>query len=97
LADRRDHRPNQLSGGQQQRVAIARALVMEPHVLLADEPTGNLDSASAEEVLLTLERFNEQGSTIVLVTHSNEVASCASRLMHVADGRVVSDTRATTP
>jgi putative ABC transport system ATP-binding protein len=97
LADRRDHRPNQLSGGQQQRVAIARALVMHPHVLLADEPTGNLDSASAEEVMVTLEQFNQRGSTIVLVTHSHEVASRASRLLHVADGLVVSDTRATNP
>jgi putative ABC transport system ATP-binding protein len=91
LAERVDHLPTQLSGGEQQRVAIARALVVEPSVVLADEPTGNLDSSSAEEVLRILERVNRQGATIVMVTHSNEVAERASRILRLADGRVVSD------
>ena len=91
LADRVDHQPNQLSGGQQQRVAIARALVTSPSVLLADEPTGNLDSASAEEVLHLLERVHAAGSTIVMVTHSNEVAQRASRILRFADGVLVGD------
>ena len=91
LADRMDHQPNQLSGGQQQRVAIARALVSRPSVLLADEPTGNLDSASAEEVLDLLEHVHAEGSTIVMVTHSNEVAQRASRILRFADGLLVAD------
>jgi putative ABC transport system ATP-binding protein len=91
LADRVHHRPNQLSGGEQQRVGVARALVVQPSVLLADEPTGNLDSASAEEVLALLERLNAQGTTIVLVTHSEEVAERASRIVRLADGLVVAD------
>ena len=91
LSDRVDHQPNQLSGGQQQRVAIARALVASPRVLLADEPTGNLDSGSAEEVLDLLERVHSEGSTIVMVTHSNEVAQRASRILHFADGLLVGD------
>jgi len=91
LADRLGHRPNQLSGGEQQRVGIARALVVRPKVLLADEPTGNLDSASAEEVLELLELLNRQGTTIVLVTHSEEVAQRAARIVRVADGLIVSD------
>jgi len=91
LAARVDHLPSQLSGGEQQRVAIARALVVEPSVVLADEPTGNLDSASAEEVLRILARVNRQGATIVMVTHSSEVADRASRILRLADGRVVSD------
>jgi putative ABC transport system ATP-binding protein len=91
LAERVDHVPTQLSGGEQQRVAVARALVVEPSVLLADEPTGNLDSASAEDVLVLLERVNERGATIVMVTHSNEVAERASRIVRLADGLVVGD------
>jgi putative ABC transport system ATP-binding protein len=91
LAARVDHLPTQLSGGEQQRVAIARALVVEPSVVLADEPTGNLDSASAEEVLRILARVNRQGATIVMVTHSSEVAERASRILRLADGQVVSD------
>jgi putative ABC transport system ATP-binding protein len=91
LGDRIRHLPNQLSGGEQQRVGIARALVVRPSVLLADEPTGNLDSTSAEEVLGLLERLNSQGTTIVLVTHSEEVAKRAARIVRVADGLIVSD------
>ena len=91
LSDRADHLPTQLSGGQQQRVAIAHALVMHPSVLLLDEPTGNLDSKSEEEVLALLEHVNRQGATLVMVTHSNEVAQRASRVVRFADGAVVSD------
>ncbi|MGI8478834.1 MAG: ABC transporter ATP-binding protein [Gaiellaceae bacterium] len=91
LSERVRHVPTQLSGGEQQRVAIARALVVRPSVVLADEPTGNLDSASASDVLAILERVNAQGATIVLVTHSNEVAEHSSRIVRLADGRVVAD------
>jgi putative ABC transport system ATP-binding protein len=91
LADRAHHLPTQLSGGEQQRVAIARALVVHPSVVLLDEPTGNLDSASTEEVLTILERVNRQGATMVIVTHAAEVASRASRVLRLADGRVVAD------
>jgi putative ABC transport system ATP-binding protein len=91
LADRLHHLPAQLSGGQQQRVAIARALVVRPSVVLADEPTGNLDSTSAEEVLGILSRLHGNGATIVLVTHSDEVGARANRVIRFGDGRVVSD------
>ena len=91
LAERTRHLPTQLSGGEQQRVAIARALVVRPSVVLADEPTGNLDSESAEELLTVLERLNRRGATIVLVTHSEEVAERASRIVRFADGRIVAD------
>jgi putative ABC transport system ATP-binding protein len=91
LSDRAGHLPTQLSGGQQQRVAVARALAMRPSVLLLDEPTGNLDSASEEEVLALLERVNRQGATLAMVTHSNEVAERASRIVRLADGAIVSD------
>jgi len=93
LSERIRHVPTQLSGGEQQRVAIARALVVRPSVVLADEPTGNLDSASAEEVLKILERLNRQGATIVMVTHSSEVAQHASRILRLADGLLVADER----
>jgi putative ABC transport system ATP-binding protein len=91
LAERAQHVPSRLSGGEQQRVAIARALVVRPSVVLADEPTGNLDSASAGEVLAMLDRMNREGATIVMVTHSREVAERASRIIRVADGLLVAD------
>ncbi|HEX2099174.1 MAG TPA: ABC transporter ATP-binding protein [Candidatus Synoicihabitans sp.] len=91
LAQRSDHYPSQLSGGQQQRVAIARALVNRPQVLLADEPTGNLDSKTSVEVMGVFQRLNEQGITIVMVTHELEIAHYCKRNLIVRDGRVVSD------
>ncbi|WP_155369129.1 ABC transporter ATP-binding protein [Catellatospora vulcania] len=93
LANRADHDPNQLSGGQQQRVAVARALVSEPALLLADEPTGNLDSRSTADVLSILDGLNAQGRTIVLITHEDEVAAHAHRTIRLVDGLVVSDVR----
>jgi putative ABC transport system ATP-binding protein len=93
LADRLHHTPNQLSGGQQQRVAIARALVTEPPLLLADEPTGNLDTRTSYEVLGLLQDLNRKNKiTIVLVTHEPDIAACASRVINMRDGRVRSDT-----
>ncbi len=89
LGDRVDHVPTELSGGQQQRVAIARALVTEPALLLADEPTGNLDSTSGAEVMALLAQLNAAGRTIVMITHDSDVASRASRQVHVRDGRLV--------
>lgn len=91
LGDRMDHVPNQLSGGQQQRVAIARALVTEPSIVLADEPTGNLDSRSGAEVMAMLQELNAQGITVVLVTHSDEVAKHATRVVRIKDGRIVEE------
>ncbi len=93
LADKADAFPSQLSGGQQQRVAIARALINAPTVLLADEPTGNLDSRSGNEVLTLLRQFNDQGQTIVLVTHDPKVASFAERVIFMRDGRFISEMR----
>ena len=92
LTDRRKHRPSELSGGQQQRVAVARALVSRPSVVFADEPTGNLDSASSEEVLQLLRRsVDEFGQTVVMVTHEEHAAGFADRVLDMADGRIVGD------
>jgi putative ABC transport system ATP-binding protein len=91
LGDRLDHEPNQLSGGQQQRVAIARALVNEPSLILADEPTGNLDSKMSVEVFSLFQRLNDEGITIVLVTHERDFAKFAKRIVELKDGRVIRD------
>ena len=93
LADRSSHEPTQLSGGQQQRVAIARALVTEPTIILADEPTGALDSASGEQVMKLLQDLHAEGKTIILITHEAEVANKAQRRITLRDGKVVSDDR----
>jgi putative ABC transport system ATP-binding protein len=97
LADREAHHPSQLSGGQQQRVAIARALVNDPAVILADEPTGNLDTRTSVEVLALLQRLNREGLTIVLVTHEIDIAAYASRSLTFRDGRLRTDEHETTP
>lgn len=93
LGDRLDHRPMQLSGGQQQRVAIARALVNDPHVILADEPTGNLDSKTSDEIMQLLTKLNQAGKTIIMVTHENDIAAWARRVVRMRDGMVESDIR----
>ena len=92
LSERAYHLPNELSGGQQQRVAIARALVTEPMMLLADEPTGNLDSTSSAEIAQILVRLNKKGRTVVLITHEEEIAAHAERIVRLRDGKIISDT-----
>jgi putative ABC transport system ATP-binding protein len=91
LADRADHRPGEMSGGQQQRVAIARALVSEPAVILADEPTGNLDSGSSADVIALLQDLNAEGRTIVLITHERDIADQATRIVELRDGLLVTE------
>ncbi len=93
LGDRMHHRPNEMSGGQRQRVAIARALVNEPSILLADEPTGNLDSTTGEEIMGLISDLHRQENTIILVTHEDELARRAARVIKLRDGRIVSDIR----
>jgi putative ABC transport system ATP-binding protein len=96
LADRASHQPNELSGGQRQRVAIARALVNEPSILLADEPTGNLDSATSEDIMKLFAALHGQGNTVILVTHEQDIAAHAERRILLRDGKVVADDRVAT-
>ena len=91
LAHRANHRPPELSGGERQRVAIARALVIDPAIILADEPTGNLDSKSSEEIMGIFQNLNKEGATIIMVTHEHDIASCTKRNIHLKDGQVLSD------
>jgi len=93
LGDRMDHRPNELSGGQRQRVAIARALVTRPSILLADEPTGNLDSKTSDDIMNVFDRLHGEGQTIIMVTHENEIAARAGRLVTLRDGVIAADVR----
>ncbi len=92
LGDRMDHKPNELSGGQRQRVAIARALVNNPSILLADEPTGNLDSKTGDEIMILFEELYRQGNTIILVTHENDIAQYSRRIVRLRDGLIETDT-----
>jgi putative ABC transport system ATP-binding protein len=97
LSDRIEHRPNELSGGQRQRVAVARALVNHPSILLADEPTGNLDSKISEEIMELFAEIHRKGNTIVLVTHEEEIARHAHRIIRLKDGEIESDTENPNP
>ena len=89
MLDRKDHRPSELSGGERQRVAIARALVNEPSLLLADEPTGNLDSKTGQEILNLFQKIHSRGNTIIVVTHDSDIAKLAQRTMHIKDGKII--------
>ena len=93
LADRMDHKPNQLSGGQRQRVAVGRALVNKPSIILADEPTGNLDSKTSEEIMILFDEIHSQGNTVIVVTHEEDIAKRAHRIIRLRDGMIESDTR----
>ncbi len=91
LKSRIDHKPSEMSGGQQQRVAIARAIAQAPPVILADEPTGNLDSGSTKEIMEILKGLHQEGRTVILITHDNEIAAKAKRIIRIMDGRIVAD------
>ena len=93
LEKRMDHKPNEMSGGQQQRVAIARAIAARPPVILADEPTGNLDSASSREIMEILKGMHRSGETLILITHDRDIAQLADRIVHIEDGKIIGDTR----
>lgn len=93
LGNRMNHTSNQLSGGQQQRVAIARGLVMNPAILLADEPTGNIASAQAEEIMALFQKLNDEGHTIIMITHEPDIAAHATRIIHIRDGKITDDTQ----
>jgi putative ABC transport system ATP-binding protein len=92
LSDRMEHMSNQLSGGQQQRVAIARALAMDPAILLADEPTGNIATNQAKEIMTIFQRLNKKGHTIIMITHEPDIANYAKRIIYIRDGKIIKDT-----